>query len=39
MSDSNIVEKINTTFEIDYKKLKGRGGAFLIVPIGKGDVA
>ena len=35
MSDSNVVEKINTTFEIDYEKLKGRGGAFLIVPIGK----
>ena len=38
MSGSDTIKKINTTFEIDYKKLKGRGGAFLIVPIGKGKV-
>tara|TARA_B100000131_G_scaffold30731_1_gene28762 strand:- start:2418 stop:4223 length:1806 start_codon:yes stop_codon:yes gene_type:complete len=38
MSGSDTIKKINTTFEIDYKKLKGRGGAFLIVPIGKGEV-
>ena len=38
MSEQNVVNKINTTFEIDYEKLKGRGGAFLIVPLGLGEV-
>tara|TARA_B100002052_G_scaffold203073_1_gene185390 strand:- start:3638 stop:5443 length:1806 start_codon:yes stop_codon:yes gene_type:complete len=38
MSESNVLENNKTSFEIDYDKLKGRGGAFLIVPIGKGKV-
>ena len=38
MSESNVLEKNKTSFEIDYDKLIGRGGAFLIVPIGKGTV-
>ena len=38
MSESNVLDKNKTSFEIDYEKLKGRGGAFLIVPIGKGRV-
>ena len=38
MSESNRAKEINTVFEIEYDKLKGRGGAFLIVPIGKGAV-
>ena len=38
MSESNRAKEINTVFEIEYDKLKGRGGAFLIVPIGKGTV-
>lgn len=38
MSESSVLEKNKTSFEIDYDKLIGRGGAFLIVPIGKGTV-
>ena len=38
MSESNVLEKNKTSFEIDYDKLIGRGGSFLIVPIGKGTV-
>mgnify|MGYP001346433194 FL=1 len=38
MSESSVLEKNKTSFEIDYDKLIGRGGSFLIVPIGKGTV-
>ena len=38
MSESSTAKKINTVFEIEYEKLKGRGGAFLVTPIDKGSV-
>ena len=34
LNENNIIDSLS----IDYSKLKGRGGAFLITPIDKGDV-
>ncbi len=38
MEDTLAGKKINTNFNIDYKKLKGRGGRFIITPIGEDEV-
>jgi len=38
MAESDIEKKIETVFEIEYRKLQGRGGRFLITPIGEDSV-
>ena len=42
MSNSDVLvkdsKKIKTTFDMDYKKLQGRGGRFLIAPLGSDEV-
>ncbi len=37
-SESNIKDKIITRYSIDYSKLNGRGGRFLISPIGQDKI-
>ena len=38
MSDQLVEKKINTKFEVDYSKLNGRGGRFIISPIGRDKI-
>ena len=33
-ADTSVKKKINTKFKVDYSKLHGRGGRFIISPIG-----
>ena len=37
-SDSIVKDKINTKFKVDYSKLQGRGGRFIVSPIGSDNV-
>ena len=37
-SDSMVKDKINTKFKVDYSKLQGRGGRFIVSPIGSDSV-
>ncbi|MAX10468.1 MAG: acyl-CoA dehydrogenase [Candidatus Marinimicrobia bacterium] len=38
MSDQLVEKKIDTKFEVDYSKLNGRGGRFIISPIGSDKI-
>ena len=33
-SDSFVKDNINTKFKVDYSKLQGRGGRFIVSPVG-----
>ena len=35
---SSVKEKINTKFEVNYRKLHARGGRFIISPIGSDEI-
>ena len=37
-SDTIVKDKINTKFKVDYSKLQGRGGRFIVSPIGSDSV-
>ena len=37
-SDTIVKDKINTKFKVDYSKLQGRGGRFIVSPIGSDNV-
>ena len=37
-SDFVVKDKINTKFKVDYSKLQGRGGRFIVSPIGSDSV-
>ena len=38
MTSDSLREKVNTKFKVDYSKLQGRGGRFIVAPIGSDKV-